>query len=125
MKQLGMKVEQIEDVSQIVIFTPKGQYIFDTAEVSAMTMQGVTTYQVIGDPRFEPAELEIPADDVRLVADQTGVTEEAAKKVLTETKGDIADAIMICFNQSSHCHLNCQFHCQHNVWIFDRICCFD
>ncbi len=94
MKQLGMKVEQIEDVSQIVIFTPKGQYIFDTAEVSAMTMQGVTTYQVIGDPRFEPAELEIPADDVRLVADQTGVTEEAAKKVLTETKGDIADAIM-------------------------------
>ena len=94
MKQLGMKVEQIEDVSQIVIFTPKGQYIFDNAEVSAMTMQGVTTYQVIGDPRFEPAELEIPTDDVRLVADQTGVTEEAAKKVLTETKGDIADAIM-------------------------------
>jgi len=94
MKQLGMQVEQIEDVSQIVITTPKGQYIFDTAEVSAMTMQGVTTYQVLGEPRFEPAAPVIPAEDVRLVADQTGATEEAAKKVLAETKGDIAEAIM-------------------------------
>jgi nascent polypeptide-associated complex subunit alpha len=94
MKQLGMQVEQIEDVSQIVITTPKGQYIFDNAEVSAMTMQGVTTYQVLGEPRFEPAAPLIPAEDVRLVVDQTGATEEAAKKVLAETKGDIAEAIM-------------------------------
>jgi nascent polypeptide-associated complex subunit alpha len=89
-----MQVEQIEDVSRIVITTPKGRYIFDQAEVSAMTMQGVTTYQVLGDPRFEPAVPEIPAEDVRLVADQTGATEEAAKKALAGTKGDIAEAIM-------------------------------
>jgi len=94
MKQLGMQVEQIEDVSQIVITTPKGRYIFDNAEVSAMTMQGVTTYQVLGEPRFEPVAAEIPAEDVGLVAEQTGVTREAAQKALTETKGDIAEAIM-------------------------------
>ena len=94
MKQLGMQVEQIEDVSQIIITTPKGRYIFDNAEVSVMTMQGVTTYQVMGDSRFEPAALEIPPDDVRLVADQAGTTTEAAQKALTETKGDIAEAIM-------------------------------
>ena len=52
MKKLGMQVEQIEDVQSIVIKTPKGNYIFDSAEVSAMTMQGTTTYQVIGDIRF-------------------------------------------------------------------------
>ncbi len=46
MKKLGMQVEQIEDVQSIVIKTPKGNYIFDSAEVSAMTMQGTTTYQV-------------------------------------------------------------------------------
>ena len=94
MKQLGMQVEQIEDVSRIVITTPKGQYIFDNAEVSAMTMQGVTTYQVLGEPRFEPAAPVIPAEDVSLVAAQTGATEEEAIKVLAETKGDIAEAIM-------------------------------
>ncbi len=94
MKQLGMQVEQIEEVQQIVITTPKGRYVFDNAEVSAMTMQGVTTYQVLGEPRFEPALPVIPEDDVRLVAEQTGSSEEAAKKMLAETKGDIAEAIM-------------------------------
>ena len=54
MKKLGMQVEQIEDVESIVIKTPHGNYIFDAAEVSAMTMQGVTTYQINGQARFEP-----------------------------------------------------------------------
>jgi nascent polypeptide-associated complex subunit alpha len=94
MKKLGMQVEQIEDVREIVITTPKGKYIFDSAEVSVMTMQGVTTYQVVGQPRFEEAAPEIPEDDVHLVAEQTGATESDAKAILIETKGDIAEAIM-------------------------------
>ncbi len=94
MKKLGMQVQQIEDVREIIIVTPKGKYIFDQAEVSAMTMQGVTTYQIVGEPRFEEAAPEIPKEDVSLVASQTGATEEAAKKALTDTKGDIAEAIM-------------------------------
>jgi nascent polypeptide-associated complex subunit alpha len=94
MKKLGMQVEQIEDVQKIVITTPKGNYIFDSAEVSAMTLQGVTTYQVVGQPRFEEAAPDIPAEDVGLVAGQTGATEAEAKAALLETKGDIAEAIM-------------------------------
>jgi nascent polypeptide-associated complex subunit alpha len=94
MKKLGMHVEQIEDVTEIVITTPKGRYVFGQAEVSAMTMQGVTTYQIVGQPRFEEAVTEIPSEDVSLVATQTGATEAAAKAALTETKGDIAEAIM-------------------------------
>ena len=94
MKKLGMQVEQIEDVREIVITTPKGRYIFDQAEVSAMTMQGVTTYQVVGQPRFEEAVPEIPPEDISLVASQTGATEDAAKSALADTKGDIAEAIM-------------------------------
>jgi nascent polypeptide-associated complex subunit alpha len=60
MKQLGMQVEQIEDVQKIVIYTSKGNWVFDAAEVSAMTMQGVTTYQIAGTPRFEDAVSQIP-----------------------------------------------------------------
>ena len=48
MKKLGMNVEQIEDVQSIVIKTPKGNYVFDSADVQAMTMQGQTTYQITG-----------------------------------------------------------------------------
>jgi len=94
MKKLGMNVEQIEDVQSIVIKTPKGNWVFDSAEVSAMTMQGATTYQISGTPRFEAAAVEIPKEDVTMVAAQANVSEEKAKEALVATKGDIAEAIM-------------------------------
>jgi len=94
MKKLGMNVEQIEDVESIVIKTPKGNWIFDSAEVSAMTMQGATTYQISGTPRFEAGAVEIPAEDVTMVASQANVSVEKAKAALVECKGDIAEAIM-------------------------------
>ncbi len=95
MKKLGMQVEQIEDVISIVIKTPKGNYTFDAAEVTAMTMQGTTTYQIIGEPRFEEAAPDIPKEDVAMVAAQANVSEEKAKDALVTTKGDIAEAIML------------------------------
>jgi nascent polypeptide-associated complex subunit alpha len=95
MKKLGMQVEQIEDVISIVIKTPKGNYIFDAAEVTAMTMQGTTTYQIIGEPRFEEAAPDIPKEDVAMVAAQANVSDERAKDALVTTKGDIAEAIML------------------------------
>jgi nascent polypeptide-associated complex subunit alpha len=95
MKKLGMQVEQIEDVTSIVIKTPKGNYIFDAAEVTAMTMQGTTTYQIIGEPRFEESAPDIPKEDVAMVAAQADVSEEKAKDALVTTKGDIAEAIML------------------------------
>jgi nascent polypeptide-associated complex subunit alpha len=94
MKKLGMNVEQIEDVLSIVIKTPKGNYIFDSADVQAMTMQGQTTYQITGTPRFVEAFPDIPKEDVTMVAAQANVSEEKAREALVATKGDIAEAIM-------------------------------
>ncbi|MDP3564404.1 MAG: nascent polypeptide-associated complex protein [Methanoregula sp.] len=94
MKKLGMNVEPIEDVQSIVIKTPKGNYVFDSADVQAMTMQGTTTYQITGDIRFEPAATEIPKEDITMVAASANVSEEKAKEALVATKGDIAEAIM-------------------------------
>jgi nascent polypeptide-associated complex subunit alpha len=94
MKQIGMQMEPIEDVRKLVIYTAKGNYIFDSAEVTAMTMQGVTTYQVAGQARFEAAAPEIPEGDVELVAEQAGVSPDAAREALIESKGDIAAAIL-------------------------------
>jgi nascent polypeptide-associated complex subunit alpha len=94
MKKLGMQVDQIEDVKRIVIETGKGNYVFDAAEVTAMTMQGITTYQIVGEPRFEEPAPVIPDDDVKMVAEQTGRPIEAAREALVATKGDIAEAIV-------------------------------
>jgi nascent polypeptide-associated complex subunit alpha len=94
MKQLGMTMENIEDVERVVVYTPNGNYVFEPAEVVATTMQGVTTYQINGEPRFEPAEITIPAEDVALVMEQTGVSEEKALAALKVNNGDIAEAII-------------------------------
>ena len=94
MKQIGMQMEPIEDVQKLIIYTKKGNYIFDSAEVTAMTMQGITTYQVAGQVRFEPAVPEIPDDDVKLVSEQAGVSREAAREALVSCNGDIAEAIL-------------------------------
>jgi len=94
MKQIGMQMEPIEDVQKLIIYTKKGNYIFDSAEVTAMTMQGITTYQVAGQVRFEPAVPDIPDDDVKLVSEQAGVSREAAREALVSCNGDIAEAIL-------------------------------
>ena len=94
MKKLGMSVEQIEDVQSIIIKTPKGNYVFDSADVQVMTMQGQITYQIQGTPRFVEAAPDIPKEDVAMVAAQANVPEEKAREALVATKGDIAEAIM-------------------------------
>ncbi|OQB77396.1 MAG: nascent polypeptide-associated complex protein [Bacteroidetes bacterium ADurb.Bin123] len=94
MKQIGMQMEPIEDVQKLIIYTKKGNYIFDSAEVTAMTMQGITTYQVAGQVRFEPAVPDIPDDDVKLVSEQAGVSRDAAREALISCNGDIAEAIL-------------------------------
>jgi len=94
MKQLGMDVRPVDDVQEIVITTPGGRYVFDQAEVAIMKMQGVTTWQITGEPRFEEGALAIPDEDVMLVAEQAGASPDEARTALEESKGDIADAIM-------------------------------
>jgi nascent polypeptide-associated complex subunit alpha len=94
MDKMGMSMAPLEGVERIVITTAKGEFVFDAAEVVAMTMQGVTTYQITGEPRFVARAPAISEEDVRLVMEQAKAPEEKARKVLAETRGDIAEAIL-------------------------------
>ena len=94
MNKLGMEMEPLEGVERIVISTATGNYIFDGAEVVAMTMQGVKTFQITGEPRFEAKAPPISDEDVKLVMEQTKAPEEKVRRILAETRGDIAEAIL-------------------------------
>ena len=94
MKRLGINVKEIDDVEQIIIRTTTKEYIFDNAEVTVMDAQGQKTYQISGRPRVVERRQGIPKEDIALVVEQTGKSEEEAKKALEETKGDIAEAIL-------------------------------
>jgi nascent polypeptide-associated complex subunit alpha len=113
MKQLGINVEEIDNVQEVIIRTPKQDYVFDRADVSIMTAQGTKTYQVTGTPKIvaksggaaaskpaptappaAPVALPISDDDVKLVAEQTGKKPSDARKALVAANGDIAEAIV-------------------------------
>jgi nascent polypeptide-associated complex subunit alpha len=94
MKQMGINVNEINDVQQVIIRTPDKDIVFNDASVSVMTAQGVDTYQIVGTPEEIAREVEIPEDDVRLVAEQTGVPVEKARQALKDASGDLAEAIL-------------------------------
>jgi len=93
MKQMGIDVEIIEDVKEVKIITKDKEISFKDPEVTVMNVQGSKTYQITGTPEEKEIST-IKREDIDLVMEKAGVTEDDAKKALEETDGDIAAAIM-------------------------------
>jgi len=94
MKQMGIDVNEIEGVEEVIIRTPQKDIVFKDAQVTIMDARGMKTYQVTGTPQEILREAIIPEEDVKLVMEQSKSKEIDARNALTETKGDIAAAIM-------------------------------
>jgi nascent polypeptide-associated complex subunit alpha len=102
MRQMGVKVEEIEGVSKVVIFSAKGEIVITNPQVTKTKIMGQVMYQVTGEESASgtsPAKAEaekqaFSEEDVTLVADQAKTTKEKARKALAESKGDIAEAII-------------------------------
>ena len=121
MKQMGIDVEEL-DAERVVIETADGDdLVFDGAQVTKMDAQGQETYQIVGspdqvadagaggaaavesgnadDPALDDADggdagdEGIPEEDVRLVAEQAGVSKAAAREALEAADGEPARAI--------------------------------
>ncbi|WP_457753309.1 nascent polypeptide-associated complex protein [Thermococcus sp.] len=93
MKQLGIKMEELEGVKEVVIRFENKEIIIREPVVTAIVAMGEKSYQIVG--REEVREVvNIPEEDIKLVMEQTGVDYETAKKALEETKGDLAEAIL-------------------------------
>jgi nascent polypeptide-associated complex subunit alpha len=90
MKQMGIKSEELSAKS-VIIETEDAKLIIDNPQVTKISMQGSTSFQIAGEVRKEES---ISEDDVKMVAEQAEVSEEKAKDALTEANGDIAEAIM-------------------------------
>jgi len=98
MQRMGMSMDAIPDVEQVVIKTGSKEITIEEPEVAIMEMQGQKIFQVTGGKITEKAmerKLTVPEEDVRLVADQTGKSLEEARKALEECGGDLAKAILL------------------------------
>ena len=95
MQRMGLKVDQLDQVSRVIMETPTKRIIIDNPEVATVSVQGQTIYQVGGGTvREEGLTTQPAADDVKLVASQAGVSTEEASNALRESGGDLAQAII-------------------------------
>lgn len=96
MKKMGMDMKDVKGVTEVVIKFKDKELVINNPEVNIMNVMGQETYQISGkaeEHKIE-TELEIPDEDVEIVANQTGASKEEVIKVLNETEGDLAEAIM-------------------------------
>ncbi len=96
MRQL--KAKEI-DAYQIIIKARDGDYVIDNPQIMAMEVQGQKMLQVIGEmKKVEVQKKEekvlFTDEDVQLVMQQTGCSEEEARKALEEAGGEPAEAII-------------------------------
>ncbi|RLE48263.1 MAG: nascent polypeptide-associated complex protein [Candidatus Methanomethylicota archaeon] len=101
MKKLGMQLEELSDVEEVIIVRERELIKLTSPTVSLMKIGGQTIFQVVGEPITTPREetekkeaIEIPEEDVQLVAAQAGVSIEEARRALMEAEGDLAKAIL-------------------------------
>ena len=96
MKKMGMKMDNLDGVLEVIIRFEDKELIIDNPSVSLMNVMGQETYQVEGKAREVELEyeIEIPDEDVEMVANTAGVSQDEARQALEECKGDLAEAIM-------------------------------
>ncbi len=91
MRQMGIKSDEIP-ATKVTIETESGTtLIIENPQVTQITMQGQKSFQIAGDVRTEEKS---SGDDIKLVMEKTGCSEEQAKDALEKSKGDIAEAIL-------------------------------
>ena len=101
MKRMGLRMETLPDVQRVVFKMVNREVIVEDPDVAILDLKGQKVFQVSGSKVVERAldigerELDIPEEDVRLVAVQTGQSQEKAKQALEETGGDLAKAILL------------------------------
>ena len=106
MKRMGMSMDTVEDVKQVIIRTSMKDIVIDEPEVAILNMSGQKMFQVAGGTVTEKApgtgianepakSATVSEEDARLVADQTGKSVEEAKNALIECEGDLAKAILL------------------------------
>lgn len=104
MQKMGVKMDELPDVTQVVIRTPSKDIVIDAPTVTMVTVQGQAMYQIAGGEVSEsqpqpqatpPVTSALPEADVQLVAQQTGKSIDESRKALTEAGGDLARAILI------------------------------
>ena len=90
MKQLNMK--EVE-ATEVIIKTPDKDIVIKNPTVQQMKMGGQDLFQVSGEV-IDDETIEVSEDDIKLIMDKTKKNRDEVIDALSETEGDIAEAIL-------------------------------
>jgi len=96
MKRMGIKSEEI-DAEEVIIKSHDREIVVSNPQVTKVNMGGQDTFQIAGDVSEREAnepDAGSSEDDIKVVMDRTGASEEDAKSALEEADGDLVQAIM-------------------------------
>lgn len=94
--RMGLDMKDLGSVEEVVIRTDVKEIFLKKPQVVEMKGKDSTIYQVIAT-EIEESKRDVPSfkeEDIILVMQQTNASKEKAIASLTETKGDIAQAIL-------------------------------
>ena len=92
MKQMGMAQEEIQ-ANRVVIEKDEGCIIIDNPSIIKINMQGQTNFQISGDIK-EQLDKTATQEDIKLVMEKTGCTEQQATDTLNSVNCDVTEAIL-------------------------------
>jgi len=92
MKKMGISQTQLP-VRKVTFEMDDGNMVIEDPAVIKIMMQGQESYQVTGEAVEESAD-SFSEEDVAMVVEKTGKSEDEVKVALEKAEGDIAEAIM-------------------------------
>ena len=98
MQRMGLNMGEVTDTQEVIIKTNKKEITIENPEVAIIEMHGQKIFQITGGKVVEKKiekTVTIPEEDVQLVAQQAKVSLDKARSVLEQTKGDLAQAILL------------------------------
>jgi nascent polypeptide-associated complex subunit alpha len=94
--KMGLDMKTMENIEEVIIKTETKELYLIKPQVIEMKGKDSTIFQVVASD-IEEKQREVPSfkeEDVILVMQQANVSREKAIQALTESKGDMAQAIL-------------------------------
>ena len=94
--KMGLEMKEVENVEEVIIKTDTKELFLVRPNVMELKGKDSSIFQITASS-VEEKQREIPSfkeEDVMLVMQQANVTKEKAIQALTESKGDMAQAIL-------------------------------
>jgi|SRR3989344_229009 len=91
MKQMGISQEEIS-ADRVIIEKEGENIIINNPHIVKIKMQGQESFQISGDVSVE--EVGVSEEDIKLVMEKTGKSENEVREALEKSDGDLTEAIM-------------------------------